>query len=115
MRFAALLFSLLLGLSASAAELVMLEETGCPWCARWNDEIGGIYHKTAEGQQAPLRRVDIHAPLPADLNFRIRPQYTPTFVLFDKGEEIGRIEGYPGADFFWGMMQRLLDRLPEEP
>jgi hypothetical protein len=26
----------------------------------------------------------------------------------DEGREIGRIEGYPGADFFWGLLERLL-------
>ena len=41
-------------------ELVMFERHGCPWCARWNEEIGGVYAKTEEGAQAPLRRVDIH-------------------------------------------------------
>ncbi len=34
--------------------------------------------------------------------------FTPTFVLFDDGREIGRIEGYPGEDFFWGLLQNLV-------
>ena len=33
-----------------AADLVMVEEPGCPWCARWTAEIGPIYPKTAEGR-----------------------------------------------------------------
>ena len=35
-------------------------------------------------------------------------RFTPTFVLVDDGREIGRIEGYPGEDFFWGLLERLL-------
>ena len=99
--------------AAAAAELVMVEEAGCHWCARWNEEIGVVYHKTEEGRRAPLRRVDIHA-LPADLRFESRPQYTPTFVLVEDGAEIGRIEGHPGEDFFWPLLNRLLEKLPED-
>ncbi|MBL3206218.1 thioredoxin family protein, partial [Klebsiella pneumoniae] len=41
-------------------------------------------------------------------------RYTPTFILVDGGREIGRIEGYPGADFFWGLLERLAQRLPPQ-
>ncbi len=96
--------------AAAAAELLMIEEAGCVWCARWNDEIGGIYDRTEEGRRAPLRRVDIAAQPEAAL--AMRASFTPTFVLLDDGREIGRIEGYPGPDFFWPMLDKLLDRLP---
>jgi len=39
---------------------------------------------------------------------------SPTFVLADNGREIGRIVGYPGADFFWGLLGQLLSKLPAE-
>lgn len=98
---------------ASAAELVMLEQDACPWCARWNREIGDIYPKTEEGRRAPLRRVDIHDPMPEDLSF-VQPEiFTPTFVLVDGGREIGRIRGYPGEDFFWALLGELIAELPE--
>ena len=69
-----ILFSILLvfaGAISAFAEtrLIMVEEEGCMWCARWNDEISAIYPKTSEGRTAPLQRVDIHAPLPSDLTF----------------------------------------------
>jgi hypothetical protein len=38
--------------------------------------------------------------------------YTPTFVLAENGEELGRIEGYPGDAFFWGLLERLLELGP---
>lgn len=85
------------------------------WCERWNDEIGVVYHKTEEGRRAPLRRVDMHAPLPTDLGYLVKGGYTPTFVLVNKGREIGRIRGYPGEDFFWGLLQLLLKKLPAVP
>ncbi|MFK7942321.1 MAG: hypothetical protein AB8B85_05310 [Paracoccaceae bacterium] len=114
-----LLAVLIFGLSLSvapvkAAELLMFEEEWCHWCDRWNDEIGVIYNKTTEGKRAPLRRIDIHGTFPDDVELTSRPQFTPTFVLIEGGRELGRIEGYPGEDFFWGLLGRLLDRLPEE-
>ena len=107
------LAAMMLGSATSvAAELVMVEEDGCHWCARWDEEIGVVYAKTEEGRRAPLRRVDIRA-LPRDLAFATRPQFTPTFVLFDEGAEVGRIEGHPGEDFFWPLLARLLKKLPD--
>lgn len=102
-------------LSLDAAELLMFESDDCVWCAAWNQEIGAIYPKTAEGKRAPLRRVDIHAARPGDLQDIQGVRFTPTFVLTDdQGREVGRINGYPGQDFFWGLLSELLEKLPAE-
>lgn len=100
--------------TAPAAELVMLEEDGCEWCDRWNEDIGVVYNKSREGQIAPLRRLDIHDHLPVELKFLVKGRFTPTFILVDRGREIGRIRGYPGEDFFWGYLGQLIDKLPEK-
>lgn len=93
--------------------LVMVEEQGCIWCARWNAEIAPIYTKTPEGQSAPLRRMEVNAPTPDDLTFKTAPHYTPTFILVDDGQEVARIEGYPGEDFFWGLLGVMLKQAQE--
>ena len=98
---------------ARAAELVMIEQAGCHWCEKWNSEISHIYPKTDEGKRAPLRRVDIH-DLPQEITFKSRPVFTPTFILVDAGQELGRIEGYPGEDFFWFLLTQLLDQHPDK-
>ncbi|MDJ0945779.1 MAG: hypothetical protein QNJ30_20115 [Kiloniellales bacterium] len=98
-----------------AAELLMFEEPGCPWCAAWRAEIGIVYDKTAEGRRAPLRRVDMTAPRPRDLEAVDAVVFSPTFVLFAEGAEVGRIVGYPGEDFFWPMLSDLLARLGRSP
>ncbi len=96
---------------AWAAQLIMVEQDACEWCEVWDEEVGVVYDKTPEGRAAPLRRVDIHDPLPTDLQFITGLVYTPTFVLVEGGKELGRIRGYPGEDFFWGMLQELIQKL----
>ena len=91
----------------------MFEAADCPWCARWHEEIGILYDKTDEARELPLRRVDIHDPRPADLKHVEGIVYTPTFVLMDGGREVGRINGYPGEDSFWGLLGLLMKRWHE--
>jgi hypothetical protein len=104
----------MLASAAQAAELVMFRRDGCPWCAKWDREIGPIYPKTEFNHRAPLRHVNldqdrdvglVHAPI----------RYTPTFVLAEDGREVGRIEGYPGDEFFWPRLESLLERVPVPP
>ena len=97
-----------------AAELIMLEQQYCSWCERFDEEIGGIYARTAEGRRAPLRRVDIHEDFPDDLKAMKSSSFTPTFVLWHEGREIDRLRGYPGDEFFWTLLNDMLDKLPPD-
>ena len=103
-----------LPLPASAAELVMFEAAGCAWCARFNAEIAPAYAKSAEGRIAPLRRVDVDSPMPADLAGIPADRFTPTFVLVHDGKEIDRLRGYPGDEFFWYLLDGMLAKLPRQ-
>lgn len=114
-KLIAMLLATVLAGPASAAELVMIEERGCAWCARWDAEIAPIYPRTSEGARAALRRVDIGEASSSGIEFVGALVFTPTFVLVKDAREVGRIEGYPGEDFFWGMLGQLLDKLPDEP
>src|SRR5258707_3097518 len=92
--------------AADAAELVMYRRDGCPWCAKWDREIGPIYPKTEFNQQAPLRLIN----LDHDRDLPIKHgaiRYTPTFVLVENGKEVARMEGYPGEDYFWPRLTNL--------
>ncbi|MEW2914746.1 hypothetical protein [Leisingera sp. JC11] len=95
-------------ISRAEMTLLMAEEDGCMWCARWDEEISETYPKTPEGKIAPLRRVDIRHSAPADIALERPLLFSPTFVLLENGQEVGRIEGYPGEDFFWGLLGALL-------
>ena len=103
---AALLFA---AAEAGAAELVMVERTGCAWCARWLAEVGPIYHKTDEGRAAPLRRADLDR-MPADLSLSTPVVFTPTFILVEDGRELGRITGYADDSMFWGLLGSLIKK-----
>jgi hypothetical protein len=97
----------------SAAELLMFETRYCEWCEQWRADVGVVYAKTPEGRAAPLRRVDLDGPRPADLADVGNVIYTPTFVLLDRGREVGRILGYPGESHFWGLLGVLLRKLED--
>ncbi|WP_417607569.1 hypothetical protein [Primorskyibacter flagellatus] len=96
-------------LSASAApQLVMVERDGCHWCEAWNEVIAPIYPKTDAGAFAPLLRADLYEEPPEGVRFDRPVSFTPTFILVDDGRELGRIEGYPGEEFFWVLLEKLL-------
>lgn len=113
-RIPALFVSLALGvlaaLPARAVELLMVEQPGCHYCIEWTETIGPIYPKTAEGQFAPLRMIDIRQVGKTGLDLNGGVIFTPTFILLDDGQEIDRLEGYPGEDFFWPLLERMLIR-----
>lgn len=104
----ALAVTALLIAPAAAAELVMFRTAGCPYCAAWDAAIGPIYPKTDIGKRVPLRQVDLERSKDGKVVLLSPIRFTPTFVLADSGREIGRLEGYPGEDFFWGLLERLL-------
>jgi len=95
--------------AAAQFQLLMFERDGCSYCRQWNEEIGPAYPKTAEGRAAPLHRLDIKDPLPLGITLTGRqPAFTPTFVLLSEGTEVGRIEGYAGDEFFWVLLDQML-------
>lgn len=95
---------------ATAAELrlVMFEQPGCVYCDRWNTEIAPQYPLTDEGKAAPVRRLQLREPLPPGLELARPVTFTPTFVLTADDVEAGRLEGYPGEDFFWPLLAGLI-------
>jgi hypothetical protein len=103
--------AVLLGSPGDAAELVMYRRAGCPWCQAWDREIGPVYGKTDIGRRLPVRLVALEGERPP-VSLKSPIIYSPTFVVVEQGVELGRIEGYPGQDFFWGLLERLVQQLP---
>lgn len=84
--------------------LVMVDDAGCVYCAKWDREVRTGYEASPEGHFAPLARIRIGSQ---ELSGLGRLTYTPTFVLIVAGQEKGRIVGYGGADFFWAEIDKL--------
>lgn len=96
----------------SGTMLVMIEGPDCPYCRKWEREIGPGYRASDEGKFAPLvKRMKGHPDVAGIRGVA----YTPTFVLYDRGTEVGRIIGYAGADFFWGELGRLMKQATIRP
>lgn len=91
--------------AAAGIRLIMVEEPGCRFCRKWDAEIAPGYRKSAEGRFAPLKRVRRGAP---ELEGLAPIVFTPTFVVMRAGEELGRITGYPGADYFYPELRPIL-------
>lgn len=94
--------------TAKAVELIMVEQEGCHYCIAWKEKLGPIYPKTEAGKFAPLTMVDIDEGAPEGVTFKTPVVYTPTFILVEDGQELSRIEGYPGEDFFWAILEKIL-------
>ena len=100
--------------SASDFRLLMFEQAGCIYCMRWDSEIGPAYPNTEQGEIAPLTKLNIRDELPDGIELDRAAYLTPTFVLIREGAEVGRIEGYPGPDFFWFLLDEVIERA-EQP
>lgn len=96
--------------SAHAAELLMFEQAGCPFCRNFDAEIAPDYPQSRIGKIAPLRRVDIFEDRRGGIAGLTPAVFTPTFVLVgDDGREIGRLEGYPGQKWFYPEIETIFD------
>ncbi|MDY8110555.1 thioredoxin family protein [Fulvimarina sp. 2208YS6-2-32] len=97
---------------AVSAELLVFEQAGCPYCLKFDMEIAPDYAQSEVGRRAPLRRVDIFDDRRGGYDDIEPAVFTPTFVMIDDaGEEVGRLQGYPGRRYFYGEIQPMFDRL----
>lgn len=110
----AVAFAPLVSSTADAAELVMFDGKWCGRCKQFLAEVAPVYHTTPPGKAMPLRVVDLQQTRPW---FRISApiEGTPTFVLVDKGAEIGRITGYTTREAFIQQAYALMGLLQRAP
>ena len=105
-------FIILVAQAGASYELIMVEQQGCHYCERWKEEIGPIYPKTDVGMFAPIRMVDI-TNVDSTPEIAAAVVFTPTFIITDGDREITRMEGYMSEDFFWGVLEMILERETE--
>lgn len=99
--------------AVAAAELLVVEQDFCPYCVKFDREIAQAYPKTEEGERAPLHRIDLHEEWPAEYATIKKANVTPTFILVEDGQEIDRLVGYPGDEYFWFLINEMLEKLPK--
>ena len=111
--FAVLTYFLMQSVRAESFNLglLMIDDTACPYCELWDEEIGYMYSKTEEGQLAPIIRHHYGEKLPAKIKLHSEPVVTPTFILLEDYQERFRIEGYPGEEFFWSFLSEYILRI----
>jgi thioredoxin-related protein len=100
------IFAFLIFTPLFAAELIMVEREGCPYCVHWNKTIATIYPNTDIGKKYPLKRMDISDNF-KHLTLKSPVRYTPTFLVMENNVEIKRIEGFASEDFFWSRLENI--------
>jgi thioredoxin-related protein len=92
--------------TANAAELLMFSSKTCSYCVAFLKEVWPEYVKSSKQNILPLKLIDFDGSIPnwftkaLDSNKIDGIRATPTFIIFNNGEEIGRMEGYPGKESF---------------
>ena len=97
--------------NSTIIKLLMIDDTGCPYCELWEEEVGYKYSKTEEGSLAPLIRHHYGTMLPSEIILNSEPIYTPTFILLQNNIEKYRFEGYLGEEFFWSFLNEYIDKI----
>jgi hypothetical protein len=97
--------------------LVMVRTAGCPWCLAWDREVRAGYLASDIGARLGLVELDLREVDGQGMALEGPVTVSPVFVLVRRAPgadglagaaEIGRLVGYPGADFFWGYLDGWL-------
>ena len=113
---AGLLLIILTATPVQSAELLMFSSKTCGYCIAFLKEVWPEYVKSPKQNILPLKLVDFDGSIPywftnaLDRNKIDGIRATPTFVIFNNGEEIGRMEGYPGKDNFLTNINRYIEQ-----
>ena len=97
----ALTYAASLQTAAADSRLIMVTSDHCPSCQAWELNIGKVYDKSPYATSLPLTRVEIGSKMPGGVTFQKPVVGTPTFLIIQNGQEIGRQNGYHDAEMFW--------------
>ena len=101
--------------AASAAELLMFSMKSCPYCRDFLKEVAQEYKDTEHAKVLPLRIISMDRPVAPrwfDDAYNRRTidgvAGTPTFIIFDSGEEIARLVGYTSKGDFYSDIGKFI-------
>ncbi len=90
------------------SKLIMITDSSCIFCKRWERDIGQIYPKTDIAKKFPLTRIEFNSnQKEASYSFK-NISGTPTFIFLKDEVEIGRIEGFNDAEMFWWLVEDIM-------
>lgn len=97
--------------------LVMVRTAGCPWCRAWDREVRPGYLASETGARLGLVELDLRDVTARGMALEGPVSVVPVFLLVRQAsgaddlqgaQELGRLVGFPGADFFWGYLDAML-------
>ena len=102
--------------NAYTAELLMFSMKSCRYCRNFLKEVAQEYKNTEHAKVLPLRIISMDrttAPKWFDLAYdqqRIDPiKGTPTFIVWDNGQEVARLIGYNGKQKWYDDISRFIN------
>ena len=102
--------------SALAAELIMFSMASCIYCQNFLKEVAPTYAEQEFAKLLPLRIISMDrkiAPRWFDKAYNENKidgiRGTPTFIVFDNGEEQARLIGYTGKENFYADMKKFVE------
>ena len=105
---------LLLGTPINAFEenglfrLVYVFSDQCVFCKAWERDVGRLYGNTEYAKKAPLFKIDISLVSKHFTDMTPKVSGTPTFIVMNRNNEVGRIVGYQNRDmFFWALSKYI--------
>lgn len=99
------------GARTTSMELLVFEHPDCTYCPIFRQDVGLSYQRSAPGNEAPLRYIDIAKSDIGALNLKGRIDMVPTAVLMKNGQEVGRIAGYWGRESFFKMLAHIMSMI----
>ena len=102
--------------TAIATELLMFSMASCGYCQAFLKEVAPTYAQSEAAKLLPLRIISMDrasAPKWYDKAYEARKidgiAGTPTFIVFDNGEEKARLIGYQGMQRFYEDIDNFID------
>ena len=102
--------------AVQATELIMFSMASCGYCQKFLKDVAPTYADSDAAKLLPLRIISMDrksAPIWYDQAYNARKidgiVGTPTFIVFDNGEEKARLIGYQGKDRFYDDINTFID------
>lgn len=92
----------------SQFEIVVIEVNGCKYCPLFREAVVPVYEASPRARDIPLRFLDINGVGLSHLKLKAPITIAPTAVLMRNHAEVGRIEGFVGAEDFSRLVTSLL-------